>query len=513
MDYFGITNRELAGALGVDPSLVSRWLNGQRKLKAASGTINVLAEYILTSSRRIHDIQWLKTQLERDELPVDLSTVYRIKQSLILWLASDGEDLRRNLGETSSPPEGQKGQAEKKPAPLSHIARDTVKIGCLELVLSLEPLLSGLPRDASADIFLSHDEIGVMINEDFSRLLLKTIEEKHLKVRLMICISGNTRAMSRIIAVYMRPLVSGRLRLSVVHGMTHTVTSQMHLLIPGKAAILVTETPGGGAPPVAALVDEENFLKEIQLSFEEAIRYAQPVLNIYDDDFSRNILEIIYQEFCTPGALDVVKDNINPMYMAAGAYDRFLDTQGHNREEYAWRSAEFRRFKSGLDETLKGGSVFREILSMKRLAQIAREGFCRMPGLYFMTKGFVLLDAEGCAAVLNGYIRYLEAAPNFQVLILDDISILHAENCWQLKKNHHLAINHWSGGQPVMIHSDQLLLLREFQAHFDSLWARGRGSISSRGSVVATLQEVLKQLNQGRGKEEKQTGISADGRE
>ena len=97
MDYFGITNRELAGALGVDPSLVSRWLNGQRKLKAASGTINVLAEYILTSSRRIHDIQWLKTQLERDELPVDLSTVYRIKQSLILWLASDGEDLRRNL--------------------------------------------------------------------------------------------------------------------------------------------------------------------------------------------------------------------------------------------------------------------------------------------------------------------------------------------------------------------------------------------------------------------------------
>ena len=245
---------------------------------------------------------------------------------------------------------------------------------------------------------------------------------------------------------------------------------------------------------MAVAVHEPSFILAIQKSFEQAARYAQPVLNIYGDDFSRNILEIIYQEFCTPGALDVVKDNVNPMYLPEEAYNRVLHTHEHNESEYAWRSAEFTRFKSGMDETLRGGSVFREILSLSRLNQIVRDGFCRMPGLYFMRKGFVHLDAQGCADILNGYIQYLEAFPNFHLLILDDITLLHSDNCWQLKQNHHLAINHWSGPEPVMIHSDQLILLREFQAHFDRLWAQGAGGIGSRANVISILQDVVERL-------------------
>jgi hypothetical protein len=80
------------------------------------------------------------------------------------------------------------------------------------------------------------------------------------------------------------------------------------------------------------------------------------------------------------------------------------------------------------------------------------------------------------------------------VLILDDIATLHSDNCWQLKQNHHLAINHWSGAEPVMIHSDQLILLREFQAHFNHLWALGTGSLGNRAGVIAALQDVIKRL-------------------
>ena len=70
-----------------------------------------------------------------------------------------------------------------------------------------------------------------------------------------------------------------------------------------------------------------------------------------------------------------------------------------------------------------------------------------------------------------------------------------SSSCWQLKQNHHLAINHWSGTEPVMIHSDQLMLLREFQAHFDRLWAQGAGGIGSRANVISILQDVAGRLN------------------
>lgn len=493
LDYYGIAQNELAQALDIDPSLVSRWLSGGRRLRAASPQMDALAEYLLGHSKRIHDMEWLKARFEAAGLPTDLSSVYRTKQNLIMWLASDGENLRRNLG--SSPPTTSKNLAAKKIQTIVRSDNSAVKLGCLDMALELEPILSGLPNKSAVNIFLSSDQITTMVNEDIVALLLSMIVKNELKTLLVLCVSGDTQAISTLIDNYMGVLVSGHIRLSVVHGLTQTVTNQMHLIIPGNAAMLVTETPGITAPPVAVIVCEPSFVADIQKSFDQTARYAQPVLNIYGDDFSRNILEILYQEFCTPGALDVVKDNINPMYMTEDAYNRVLLAQGHSEAEYTWRSGEFTRFKSGMDRTFNGGSVFREILSLARLNQIAQDGFCRMPGLYFMNKGFVILDTQGCIDILNGYIRYLEEVPNFHLLILDDIATLHSDNCWQLKQNHHLAINHWSGAEPVMIHSDQLILLREFQVHFNRLWAQGAGGVGNRSGVIAIIQDVLKRLS------------------
>lgn len=496
MKHFGLTNHALAKALGLDPSLVSRYLSGQRQLKAASPQMEAIADFILTRSKRVADMDWLKEQFAAAGLPTELSTVYRFKQNLIMWLATDGKTLRKNLG-ASLPGDiaGHEPPGAKVQNRIIEATDSTVKIGSLQIVLELRPVLEMLPHGCAADVFLSSDQITAMVNEDVAALFLKSVNENDLKIRMVVCVSGNTKAMSMLVDTYMAALITGHIQLSVVHGMTQTVTNQMHLILPGKLAVLVTETPGRISPPVAVFLREPSFITEIQSSFEQAARYAQPVLNIYGDEFSRNILEIIYQEFCTPGALDVVKDNVNPMYLTEEAYNRVLRIHGHNETEYAWRSAEFTRFKSGMDETLRGGSVFREILSLSRLNQIVRDGFCRMPGLYFMKKGFVHLDAQGCVDILNGYIHYLEAFPNFHLLILDEISLLHSDNCWQLKQNHHLAINHWSGSEPVMIHSDQLMLLREFQAHFDRLWAQGAGGIGSRANVISILRDVAGRLN------------------
>lgn len=495
IEYFGVNKNKIARAIGVDPSLISRWLSGERKLRAASRQMDALSEYIMSHSKHIQDMEWLQAQFEAAGLPTDISSVYRIKQNLIMWLSTDGEDLRHNLGDVTSAAVSME-QSQKKAWKASNPGCSGIKLGNLDIALELERMLSDSPVKGTVDIFLSNDQIAAMVNEDISGILLHMTEENNLQIRMAVCVSGDTKAMSALIGTYMVALISGHIRLSVIHGMTQTVTNQMHLIIPGTAAMLVTETPGDSAPSVAVIISEPSFLTAIKESFEQTYRFSRPVLNIYSDDFSRNILDIIYQEFCTPGALDVLKDSINPLYMTEDDYNRVLSTHGHSKSEYAWRSAEFRRFKSGMDETLKAGSQCREILSMERLNQIVRDGFCRLPGLYFMKKGFVHLDAEGCDAILNGYIKYLETVPSFNVLILDEITMLHSNNCWQLKQNHHLAINHWSGSEPVMIHSDQLMLLREFQTHFDKIWAQGAGGIGTRTNVISILQDVIKRLRE-----------------
>ena len=491
--HFVVSQQELADALQVNASQISRWISGERKLTAASPHMPGIAEYFLALATKVADIDWLKAQFAAAGLPTEATSVSRIRQNLTIWLSSDGETLRRNLG-TVPPSIAPK---KDKPTPSRASSDSMVQMGTLELSLALRPVLEQLPQGSDVDVFLSNDQITTTIDEGFAGLLLLMADQRGLRFRMVVCVSGNTRFMSALLNTYMGALVSGHVQLSVVHGMTQTVTNQLHIILPGLCAVLVTETTGSAAPPVAVFVTQPSFVEEMKNSFDAADRYAQPILNIYGDDYSRNILEIIYMEFCTPGALDVVKDSVNPMYMTPKGYDRFLKTRGHSAEEYAWRSAEYVRFKKGLDETLQGGAVFREIISLSRLNDMAKNGSCRMSGLYFMQSGYVDLDGAGCVDILNGYIHYLETAPSFHLMIVDDFSSLNENNCWQLKQNHHLAVNCWSGPEPVMIHSDQLMLLREFQAHFDALWEQGQRHLNNRASVVAILRDVAARIHLG----------------
>jgi len=502
LDYLGITNLALAKALDIDPSVISRYLSGQRRLLASSPQLEAIADFVLSHSQRMRDMEWMTEQFTLAGLPSDISTVYRFKQNLILWLATDGDKLRKNLG--TSLPGDIAGSAPPAAPPVRQQAtqeKRDILIGCLEIVLALRPVFNALPERTTVDIFLSSDQISAIVHADMAALLVKSAEEKNLLLRVVVCVSSNTQAMSGLLDTYMPALVSGHIRLSVVHGMTQTVNNTMQLIIPNSYALLITETMGG-APPIGMEIRNVDFVEETEASFDIAARYAQPVLNIYGDDFSRNILEILFTEFCTPGALDVVKDSINPLYMPTGAYDRFIAARGHSPEEYAWRSAEFVRFKSSMDQVLAGGSCYREIISLARLNDIARRGVCRLPGLYFMERGYLDLDTEGCLAILNGYIEYQQNVPSFRLLILDDLAVLHQNNCWHLKQNLSLAVNYWSGREPVMVHSGQPMLLREFQTRFDKLWAQGVSAIGSRAGVISILRDVIKRL------EKRQTEIN-----
>ncbi len=112
----------------------------------------------------------------------------------------------------------------------------------------------------------------------------------------------------------------------------------------------------------------------------------------------------------------------------------------------------------------------------------------------FMERGYIELDAEGCAAILKGYIEYLGKVPNFKLLILDDISDLQQNSCWHLKQERSLCINNWQAKDPVMIYSDQTMLLREFGLRFDALWAQGAGGVGSRANVMSILRDVTERL-------------------
>ena len=58
---FELTNLDLARATGLDPSLISRYISGNRKLKRSSRQAGDIAEFLLTLADTSERIDWLRS--------------------------------------------------------------------------------------------------------------------------------------------------------------------------------------------------------------------------------------------------------------------------------------------------------------------------------------------------------------------------------------------------------------------------------------------------------------------
>lgn len=98
VDRLGLSNAELSRKLGIDPSLVSRYLSGERALRAASPQMDAIATYVLTYMERTADTVWLTRRFAEAGLHIDSACTDQMKQALVFYLASDGAALMLTLG-------------------------------------------------------------------------------------------------------------------------------------------------------------------------------------------------------------------------------------------------------------------------------------------------------------------------------------------------------------------------------------------------------------------------------
>ena len=120
-----------------------------------------------------------------------------------------------------------------------------------------------------------------------------------------------------------------------------------------------------------------------------------------------------------------------------------------------------------------------------------------------METGTTFLDALDCVNLLNGYIHFLNTIPNFQVVLLDDDEHLFVSNsCWHIKNNKHVMIHSWNIDEPLMVYSDQLMLIDEFQRYFDNLWMQTE-TAGSKLHVIETLKALRDQCAEHIGKDER----------
>lgn len=495
MTQLSITSAQLAKTLNVDPSLISRWLRDGCGARKASQHALAIGEYVASRRLSPENRAWLCAALAR----VEGSGVS--PERIALWLypradlpapqpSTDSEGDFSNLLVLKS---FRDAVAVREPAasmpPSEPAASLSVCRGSMEIAALLHRELFNAKNELPINLFLTSEAIESAVDAQIISVIHKLTVEKRLNVRVLVQSANNSAMSSRLVGAYMPLLVLGRLSLSIVQGTPQTFTASMNIIIPGRSAIIVTEAVQKSSPAFATIIREPELLSNMMDNFESTLRFARPLMTAYDDSFARNIIEAFFEEYGRPGSLDVIKCGLNPMYMSVAQYGKVIEKFGHRDEQYRWRLAEFTRFKAAMDDVL-ATSRFREVLSLPKLRRIALEGRCRMPSMYFMDAGVWYLDAADCVDMLSGYIRYLETCPSFQLLLVEDESLFSENSCWHIKSNKHVMIHSWNVDHPIMVYSDQLLLIDEFQRHFDHIWEQ----ISAAGTSKRRAIEILTTL-------------------
>lgn len=491
MSQLHITSIQLAHAINVDPSLVSRWRKagcGERKMTQHALAIG---KYVSERHLSAENAAWLAARLGETGAGHE-SNACRIAR----WLYPEADIPPSSCGDTETfhnvlmLQSFREAVIDQQEAPAVLIRPKSAALdvcqGTDDIAQLIAQELGSAAAGTEVSIFLSSESSSTAVNPLIVDAIHSCVVERQLKVRMLVQSSNNSAMSSRLVSAYIPMLVLGKLELSVVQGTPQTFTATLNIIIPFRSAIVITEAAEKRSSAVAVIMRDPDILDDMRANFQSSLRYARPMMSAYDDNFARTIIETFFEEYGVPGSLDVIKSGLNPMYMSIRQYGKVLEKFGHTGEQYRWRYQEFSRFKEAMDSVLKH-SRFREVLSLTMLHQIAETGRCRMPSMYFMEAGVWNLDAEDCLDILDGYIHYLRSVPSFQVILLDDEALFMPNSCWHIKNNKHVMIHSWNIDHPVMVYSDQLLLIDEFQRHFEHLW----GKISPAGASARVAIEAL----------------------
>lgn len=480
MAQLKISNAQLAKALNVDPSLISRWLkNGCGERRAPEHAL-AIEQFILKRRLTPENESWLAAETGSAALAEGSIANWLYPEGIYYHAENkDGDFANMQLVNSF------RSLIENRPSQHSEKANLAVCSDAVKIAEMLRSELSEIEEGSAVKIYLSSESSGIAIDPQILSVLRECAESRKLSFTMLVESANNSSMISRLASAYMPMLVQGQLTISLIQGTPQTFTVTMNVIIPECAAIIITEAIQRNSTAVGTLIRDKAMVKELLSSFNNSTRFARPMMIAYDDTFARNIIEIFFEEYGIHGSLDVIKSGMNPLYFTVEDYGRVLQSFKHPDDQFAWRYEEFARFKSSMDEVLKT-SRFREILSLTKLKEIAETGRCRMPSMYFFDAGICYLDAQDCVNLLDGYIHFLETVPNFQVVLLEDEQLFMPNSCWHIKNNKHVMIHSWNIDEPKMVYSDQLMLIDEFQRHFDSLWSQ-TDTAGSKRRVIETL--------------------------
>jgi hypothetical protein len=119
----------------------------------------------------------------------------------------------------------------------------SARAGAVDISLRRGRIFETMEEGLTVDICLSSETVSTMTEDVFIAEIIKAFREKNMRVRMLIALSSNAIALSRIITAFSRLLINGSMEIYISHGMLQPMIHQTSIFIPNTCAVAIIELP------------------------------------------------------------------------------------------------------------------------------------------------------------------------------------------------------------------------------------------------------------------------------
>lgn len=495
MERYGLRGKAAAEAVGVSPSMISRWMRGEKYLSAHSKSARPLAEYILSGKNALstENRVWLKRRFEESDRNIRID-----------WTKAGRDEILTGLINYISNDDSFRCYREDPHAAVIRSADFFTAGGMEELVNLLRWELEELPAGSVVYLYVTGD--GAEMDDDFHDELADAVSRG---IELRIFILPETEPDSRVLerfdgeiyvhlpeesmdgtafmSRYRDILFSPGVRAAVYYEKRLDPLIQTRVIIPDRIVMTVDST-GEGAPPGISAVRRCDFVNEAARRAENSFSGLQPIIEpgtvITSRFYYKKLFEALRRS-CSE--MEVLSDGLCPMFMSEDAFENYLFRKNMTGAERSWRLERFLEKKHVFEDQLRQGMNYRE---HNRSRFALPEGLGKLPSVF----GDELFDEDSpdpkiIIDILDGYIRLLRTYSNFRVRFYAsctgperEFMLIHSSYGFILKRT--------DGVSEQRVYSSEPLLMQSEITRFTGYWTDMRYRTLRPDGETDTIREI-----------------------
>ncbi|MEN8906241.1 MAG: helix-turn-helix transcriptional regulator [Clostridiales bacterium] len=522
LKIYNVKNIKLALALNVDPSLISKWINGKRIPSASSHYINGIINYLLTLNIDKNEYKTVDLFVKYNfrNLNIQEKEVFLYKYIKNSISNSENLYLRKDNNSNKLYSENIKDLISK--ISVNNISQnsdnDTIKN--FDNVHDYSPnnfheksfnFLFGTEGIKKALLFISYKalefgnnfSIQMIFPNNLSLLLndsvfaqnwsncISIFLKRNIKIRIIFRINQVEISLINLFKFWAPFISSGKI--SFLYYSESNLPYYSFFIIPRFMGIYTFHAGLIDSKDCTLMIDSKIFLNSISLQFNHLKKTLCKPLFKYISTKNMKLFNFKNNLIKSP-SIYLIKDGLSVITLDSNTYTRILNSIDLTKDSKLKRIEIHNSSVNEFKEDIKI-NPYREIYSTEILDIITNNKFNYQPTDFFYFEkikpsiNIIISHLENLIYMLNKY-------PNYEVAFLDKNSFLPFKSTFVLfRKRKDLLLSSWKSVEDgCYIYIDKNRVFSQIEKLYHDIWYNIPTNNKKKGNVIKTIEEKLKYL-------------------